>query len=198
MTVEDTFNLLADAADVRYPTPERENKGLCPAHDDHNNPGLAFTISATTGNLIVHCFARECSLEDIATSIGVHPSAFFRNTKGMGQPIHSGIEWSYSNVLELLKMLPLNYSWEEQQEAVFCIIQAAQDMSPGSFDFESPYHEIPYVIMRDVLLYAYCEQHWLPFAREDVDWINKERTGYADKMMRLIRSLSQETRTGEI
>ena len=191
-TVEQAFNLLAEAADVRYPHPDRQNKGFCPGHDDHNNPGLAFTISDTTGNLLVHCFARECDPADVATAIGLPLSAFFRDSKGIGERIETGITWTYPNVLELMKMLPLNYSWEEQQEAVFRVLAACQEMGGDVWECEKPYHEVPYHIMRDVLIYNYCEQDWLTTKGED--WMNGEGTGYADKRIRLVRTLSQEAR----
>ena len=193
MTVEDTFNLLADAANVRYPQPERQNKGLCPAHDDHNNPGLAFTISATTGNLLAYCFARECDPVDIATAIGVPFSAFFRDSKGVGERIQSGIKWTYPDTLSLMEMLPLNYSWEEQQDAVFRVLNGCREMGGDVWECEKPYHEVPYHIMRDVLIHNYCEQDWL--TKDGEDWTNYEGTGYADKHIKLIRQLSQEART---
>lgn len=189
-TTEETFDLLADAAQVRYPTPDRENRGLCPAHDDHNNPGLVFRISATTGNLVVHCFAQECSAEDIAAAIGVPLGSFFPGNKAPGQ-IKPSIVWKYVPVLELLKLLPLGYSWEEQMEAVFRTMEADYDVGCLSL----PFHEVPFTIMRDVLLYTYVEPHW---READTEWWNDEHTGYSDQAMKMLGQLSRDTRTNNL
>jgi hypothetical protein len=189
-TPDDTFDLLADAAGVRYPQPERENRGLCPAHDDHNNPGLVFKISPTTGNLLAHCFAQECSVEDIATSIGVGASAFFVGGSGT---IRVPVEWTYLPFLELLKMLPLGYSWDEQIEAVFRTLDVDLDNDIRCLNL--PYHEVPWTVARDVLLYTYCLPHWKASAES---WWGDEGLGYADKAMRAIAHLSGETKTNDL
>jgi hypothetical protein len=188
--IDTTFDLLADAAGVRYPDPDRENRGLCPAHDDHNNPGLVFRISPTTGNIIVHCFARECSAEDIATSIGVPLTAFFPGNTSPGQ-VRPTIIWKYTPVLELLKLLPLGYSWEDQIEAVFRTMEADEDT--GCLGL--PFHEVPFTVMRDVLLFAYTEPDW---RESGAEWWNNERTGYSDQAMRALSQLSRETRTNDL
>ena len=191
MTVEDTFDILAEAADVRYATPERENKGLCPAHDDHNNPGLAFTISATTGNLLTHCFAQDCLPADVAAAIGVPLSAFFPGSSLKPGQVRPKVGWQYLNVLEVLKLMPLGYSWDEQIEAVFRTLDTDRDIDMLML----PYHEVPYHIMRDVYLYAWCLPHWEAL---NVVWWTYERDGYADQGMKMVRRLSQSNRTSDL
>lgn len=191
-TPEETFDLLAAAADVRYPYPDRENRGLCPAHDDHNNPGLVFRISATTGNLITHCFARECTAEDIATSIGVTLASFFPGNTSPGQ-IKPQIEWHYTPTLELLKLLPLGYSWDEQIEAVFRTLDV--DIGNDIRALGLPFHEVPFIVMRDVLLYTFVQPHW---EATGADWWNSEHTGYSDQAMRALGQLSRDTRTNNL
>jgi len=190
-TPDETFDLLADAAGVRYPQPERENRGLCPAHDDHNNPGLVFKISPTTGNLLTHCFAQECSVDDIAAAIGTTTSAFFKGGSKGGTRIP--IEWHYLPFLELLKMLPLGYSWEEQIEAIFRTLDV--DIDNDIRCLSLPYHEVPFTVARDVLLYTYCLPHW----KESIEaWTGPEGLGYADKHMRTIAQLNGETKTNDL
>jgi hypothetical protein len=132
-------------------------------------------------------------------SIGVTPAAFFVGQGG--HRIDSGIVVRYESTLELLKLLPLNYSWDEQQEAVFRVLAACVTMTEGNEDedatweCEKPYHDVTYPVMRDVLLYEWCLPHWTK-TREK--WITKDRTGYADGAMRLIRQLSKETRRNNV
>jgi len=188
---DEAFDILADAADVRYPQPDRENRGLCPAHDDHNNPGLVFRISPTTDNLVVHCFAQECSAEDIATAIGVPLGAFFAG--GSRGRITVPIQWEYTNFLELLKLLPLGYSWDEQVEAVFRTLDV--DIDNDINCLMMPFHDVPFTVARDVLLYTYA----LPdFQASGEQWWSEEGTGYADKAMRALAQLSRDTRTNDL
>lgn len=192
MKPDEAFDILADAAGVRYPVPSMENRGLCPAHDDRNNPGLVFRISPTTDNLVVHCFARECSVEDIATSIGVPLGAFFAGSTSPGQ-IKPRVEWKYTPFLELLKLLPLDYSWDEQVEAVFRTLDT--DIDNDIRCLMLPFHEVPFSVARDVLLYTYV----LPdFQSSGELWWDNEGTGYGDKAMRALAQLSRDTRTNSL
>lgn len=125
MPVEGTFDTLADAAECRYPNPDRENRGLCPAHADENNPGLVFRISDDTGNLVVHCFARNCTIEDIADSIGLPTTAFFKDGKTSKFAITHKPEWEEPSVLELLKLIPLGMSFDQQVDAIFRVLESA-------------------------------------------------------------------------
>jgi hypothetical protein len=184
------FDALADVAGVRHPQPHRQNKGLCPAHDDHNNPGLSFTLSATTGNLLVHCFARECSPVDIAASIGLPLSAFFTGSQVSGS-IPSRITWRYPSILDLLRLMPIGYSWEKQRDSVFDVIEACNKMGDGTYDFDSPYHELPYIVARDVIVYAYLRRHWE--MKGEPPWPE-----YGDQAMRLIRRLSLDNKTNDV
>jgi len=189
--VESAFDILADAAQVRYPDPNRNNRGLCPAHDDHNNPGLVFKISET-GNLVVHCFAQQCTVTDIAASIGLSVSDFFPGQRRPGQ-VYVPIEWSYPSALELLKALNLGYSWDEQVEAVFRTLEADEDI--GYLFDNAPFHVVPFTIMRDVYLYNYVEPHW---RATNTPWYTKEHDGYSDQAMRRLGKMSQQLKTNNL
>jgi hypothetical protein len=62
------------------------------------------------------------------------------------------------------------------------------------WDCELPYHDVPYVITRDVLLYEWCRPHW---KKNGSRWVTKKRDGYADGAMRFLRRLSNENRRGD-
>ncbi len=119
MNPEDTFEVLADAAQVRYPNPHRDNKGLCPAHGDRHNPGLSFSISNTSGNLIAYCHSQQCTLQSIADAIGVDTQAFFAGGGGNRFSSYVPIVWSESPVLEIMKLIPFGYDFDTTVECVF-------------------------------------------------------------------------------
>ena len=188
MSVEDTFNLLADAAGVRNPYPERENRGLCPAHGDHNNPALVFRI-ADSGKLVAHCFAQGCTLADIAESIGVHESAFF---PGGGSRFAKPVprEFNEPSLLELLKLLPLGMSHEEREEAVFrCLDDAYATgvIDDNTIDLEQPMRELP---TSTVLSYAYL---FTQDALADERWGDVE-----DAIIQNLRQLNRIHRTNKL
>ena len=126
MTPEDTFLLLAEAAGVHHPNPYRDNRGLCPAHGDRNNPALVFKIG-DTGHLVAYCHAQRCTLQQLADSIGVEVSAFFAGNTGSRFAKHIPIEWAEQSFLELLKLIPFGYDFDTTVECVFETLEA--DMS---------------------------------------------------------------------
>lgn len=188
MTVEDTFDLLADAAGVRNPYPERENRGLCPAHGDHNNPALVFRI-ADSGKLVTHCFAQSCSLADIAESIGVHESAFFPGGGSrFSQPVPR--EFDEPSLLAILKLLPLGMSFEEQGAAVFRCLESAYAtgvIDDNTIDIEQPMRELD---TNTVLAYAYL---WTQDALHDERWGDVE-----DAIIQNLRQLNRMHRTNKL
>ncbi len=119
MTPEDTFDVLADAAQVRHPRPHRDNRGLCPAHGDQNNPGLSFRLSNETGNLIAYCHSQHCSLQSIADAIGVEMRGFFVGGGGGKFSTHIPVTWTELCVLELMKLIPFGYDFDTTVECVF-------------------------------------------------------------------------------
>jgi hypothetical protein len=184
LTTEATFDLLADAAGVRHPNPDRENRGLCPAHSDHNNPGLVFRISEDTGNLIVHCFAQHCSLDDLADSIGTSPSAFFKDGRASRFAIQPRVEWVEPSVLELLKLLPLGMSWGEQVEAVFRVLDSAYHsgiQDDDTLDIDQPLKEMPLVSRQAYL------RLWLGDGFDGDNWHEVE-DALLSKLMKLNRT----------
>jgi hypothetical protein len=198
MTVEGTFDTLADAAGCRYPNPDRENRGLCPAHDDHNNPGLVFRISESTGNLIVHCFAQHCSLDDIADSIGVSPSTFFKDGRTSRFATHTRAEWEEPSVLKLLKLLPLGMSFDQQVEAVFRVLDSSyhhplgyddiayqQPIKEGTIDLELPLKHMN-LVTRQTYLRLWCEDVYEP---SEHNWKELE-----DRLLRFLMELNRAHR----
>lgn len=115
-TPEQAFDLLAEAAQVRYPHPDRDNRGLCPAHGDQHNPALVFKIG-DTGNLVAYCHSQHCTIERLAESIGVSTSSFFASGGHFTEVVH--VEWVHLPVLNLLKMLDLGYDHDTLAECVF-------------------------------------------------------------------------------
>ena len=128
MTPEDTFDLLAEASGVRHPNPYRDNRGLCPAHGDMNNPALVFRIG-DTGHLIAYCHSQGCSLQDLANSIGVDTAAFFTGSGGSRFSKHIPIEWTELSILELMKLVPFGYDFDTQVECVFRMLDSDLDYS---------------------------------------------------------------------
>lgn len=126
MTPEDTFDLLADAAGVHHPNPYRDNRGLCPAHGDMNNPALVFKIG-DTGHLIAYCHSQHCTLQALADSIGVETAAFFAGNTGSRFSKHIPIEWQEQSVLELLKLVPFGYDFDTQVECVMRTLESDID-----------------------------------------------------------------------
>ncbi len=124
MEPEDTFQVLADAAHVRSPSYNGDNRGLCPAHGDRNNPGLSFRISNDTGNLIAYCHSRNCTLQSLADAIGVEMGAFFVGSGGTRFSTYVPITWTEMPVLELLKLAPLGYDFDTTVECVFETLQS--------------------------------------------------------------------------
>lgn len=120
-----TFDLLADAAGVRYPNPDRDNRGLCPAHGDEHNPALVFRIG-DTGNLIAYCHSQHCTIKSLAAAIGVTPAAFFAGGSGFTQtPVV--VEWERKPVLDLLKGIPFGY---DEETTIECVMRTL-DLSLG-------------------------------------------------------------------
>ena len=185
MTVEGTFDTLADAASVRYPNPDRENRGLCPAHDDQNNPGLVFRISEDTGNLIVHCFAQGCAIDDIASSIGVHTTAFFKDGRSSTFAIQPRTEWREPSTLDLLKLLPLGMSFDQQVEAVFRVLDCAYllPIDNDTIDLEAPIRGMT-LVTRQTYLRLWCEDIYDP---DTTNWHELEDV-LLSKMMELNRA----------
>ena len=186
MTVEGTFDTLADAASVRYPNPDRENRGLCPAHDDHNNPGLVFRISEDTGNLIVHCFAQHCSLDDIADSIGVPPTAFFKGGRTSRFAVQPRVEWVEPTVLDLLKLLPLGMSFDEQRDAVFRVLDSAYHsgvLDNDTIDIEQPLKAMN-LVTRQAYLRLWMDDAYVP---DEHNWRSIE-DALLSQLMRLNRA----------
>ena len=116
ITVEEAFWLLADASGARSPNPDRETRGNCPAHGDHD-PGLSFRIGEN-GNLLMHCFAQTCTMQRIADSLGISMSSFFPAGGHRTGKYSYSIEWSEQPVLELLKLVPFGYDFDTQVELV--------------------------------------------------------------------------------
>lgn len=184
-TVEEVFDLLADAAQTRYPNPERENRGLCPAHGDTNNPGLVYRI-ADSGKLITHCFSQGCTPQDIADSIGVPLSAFFPDGgSGMVRPRPEYVEPS---LLELLKALPLGMSLEEQEQAVFRCLESAYATGVtgnDTLDIEQPIRELA---TNRVMSYLWL---WL---QDGYDPDRHDWRELSDKTTGWLRDLNRQTR----
>jgi hypothetical protein len=188
MTVEGTFDTLADAAGCRYPNPDRENRGLCPAHDDQNNPGLVFRISESTGNLIVHCFAQHCSLGYIADSIGVSPSAFFKDGRGWKFATLTRPVWEEPSVLKLLGLLPLGMSSTQRLEAVFRVIDSAYRsgmLDNDTLDIEQSLKEMD-LVTRQTYLRLWCEDIYEP---SEHNWKELE-----DRLLRFLLELNRSHR----
>ena len=116
VTVEEAFWLLADASGARSPNPDRETRGNCPAHGDHD-PGLSFRIGEN-GNLLMHCFAQTCTMQRIADSLGISMSSFFPAGGHRTGKYTYLMEWQELSVLELFKLVPLNYDFDTQVECV--------------------------------------------------------------------------------
>jgi len=123
MTPEDTFDLLADASGVRHPNPDRDNRGLCPAHGDTSNPALVFKIGET-GHLIAFCHSQGCTLDALALSIGVETAAFFAGSTGGRFATRVPVEWQEQSVLDLLKLMPFGYDWDTKVECVFATLES--------------------------------------------------------------------------
>ena len=189
-SVETTFDLLAEAADVRHPNPERENRGLCPAHGDVNNPGLVFRI-ADSGKLVTHCFAQDCTPEDIADSIGVNLGAFFPD--GGGQfAIKPKREFIEPSLLDLLKLLPINLSFDQQQDSVFRCLESAYRagvIDNDTIDVEQPMRELP---LNTVLTYVWL---WVEdiFEERTNDWHD-----VSDTIISNLRRLNRSNRTHKL
>ncbi len=192
MTTEGTFDILADAAGCQYPNPDRESRGLCPAHADENNPGLVFRISEDTGNLVVHCFARHCTLDDIADSIGVPTSAFFKGGSSNKWNTRVHAEWKEPSALELFKQLGplLGMDTEEQHEAVFNLLDSAFDNGAtcpkhDTFDIEQPLREMS---TNTILAYLW------EYAK---GWLNPDKYNWhevSDTLLSYLRQLNREQR----
>ncbi len=188
-TVEPTFDLLAEAAGCRHPNPERENRGLCPAHGDHNNPGLVFRI-ADSGKLITHCFSQACTPEDIADSIGVPISAFFPGGSISRFAVKVPAVYVEPSLLELLKLVPLGLSFDEQQAAVFRCLDSGYHsgvMDDDTLDIEQPMRELP-----TVSLMAYIRM-WV----EDILG-NRNFHDVADAVLSTLRKLNRSERTHQL
>ena len=127
MTPEDTFTVLADAAQVRYPHPDRDNRGLCPAHSDEHNPALVFKIG-DTGHLIAYCHSQHCTIEQLAASIGVETRAFFAGGDGSFAE-RVVVDWQHKPVLDLLKLMPMEYDHDTLVECVFRTLDCDLDFA---------------------------------------------------------------------
>ena len=180
MNPEATFHLLAEAAGVHHPNPYRDNRGLCPAHGDRNNPALVFKIG-DTGHLVAYCHAQGCTLQQLADSIGVETSAFFAGNHGSRFAKHTPIKWEEQSFLELLKLVPFGYDFDTQVECVFETIEA--DMSFST----RPLKDILKVELNAIIgiwlapMYDYnTHGNWW-------DW--------HDKTLRTLHALNKDTRT---
>jgi hypothetical protein len=128
MTPQETFDLLAEAAQVRHPNPNRDNRGLCPAHGDQHNPALVFKIG-DTGNLVAYCHSQHCTIEALARSIGVSTSSFFKGTSGSRFATHVPIVWAELPILDLLKLVPFGYDFDTQVECVMRTLDVGLEYS---------------------------------------------------------------------
>lgn len=184
MTVEEVFDLLADAAGVRHPNPERENRGLCPAHMDTHNPGLIFRI-ADSGKLITHCFSQACTAQDIADSIGVPLGAFFPGGKGR---VQAPAEYEEPSLLELLKLLNLGMSHEEREQAIFrCLASAYKHpIDNDTLDVEQPMRSLERITVSNYLWL------WMQglYDTETLNWHEIE-----DAALAQLRQLNRQMRT---
>lgn len=187
MNVEATFDLLADAAGVRHPNPERENRGLCPAHLDSHNPALVFRI-ADSGKLVTHCFAQGCTVEDLAAAIGVPVAAFF--PEGWSGRVRVPTEYVEPSLLDLLKLLPLTYSFDEQVDAVFRVLNVAYDIGVidnDTIDVEQPMRSLPLIVVENYV-WQWCR-----------GWYEYEDHGpwpeVFDSILSFMRALNRERRT---
>lgn len=185
VTVEQAFDILADAAGVRHPNPERSNRGLCPAHMDSHNPGLVFMI-ADSGKLVAHCFAQHCTIDDIADAIGVPVGAFFPD--GSAARLRAPATFTEMTLLELLKLLPLGMSFEQITRSVFRVLEAAfvgGIMEDGTLDIERP--------MRDLDNNALDAYLWL-WAEEVVEPERHDWREVSDSLLSMLRQLNRNTR----
>ena len=180
MSPEDTFDLLAEAAGVKHPNPSRDNRGLCPAHDDHSNPALVFRIG-DSGHLIAYCHSQHCTVEDLAKTLNVSVSSFFAGSDGKRFGIRIPIEYTELSVLELLKLVPFGYDFDTQVECVFTTL-----------DLDLDYSERPLRDMTKTELSA-LSLIWLnPMFDHAIhgDWWDNQ-----DRLMDALRSLNTDTRT---
>lgn len=116
VTPEDALYILADAAGVRNPHPDRDNRGLCPAHGDQHNPALVFKLG-DTGNLVLYCHAQHCTVDKIAAAVGLSTASFFADRGGhFTEPVV--VEWVHRPILDLLKMVPFDYDHDTMVECV--------------------------------------------------------------------------------
>ena len=120
-TPEQAFYLLAEAAGVRHPNPDRDMRGLCPAHGDQNNPALVFKIG-DTGNLVAYCHSQHCTIEQLANAIGVSTSAFFAGGGTFTTTVK--VDWQHKPVLDLLKLMPMEYDHDTLVECVFRTLES--------------------------------------------------------------------------
>ncbi len=183
VTTEEAFDILAEAANSRYADPDRENRGLCPAHHDVNNPGLVFRIS-DEGKLLAHCFARHCTIDDIAESIGVSISAFFPGRRGLfARKPESLLIWP--STLACLELLPLGYDDATvQRKRLFLINDFPEEMA-------KPPREIPYFELRDVFVWSWSWDWWV---KHEVDWATPDHRGYGDKAVTFVMKKAKELR----
>ena len=180
MTPEDTFDVLADAAGVRHPNPYRDNRGLCPAHGDMNNPALVFKIG-DTGHLIAYCHSQGCTLQQLADSIGVETSAFFAGNTGSRFAKHVPIKWVEAPILELMKLMPFEYDFDTTVECVF-----------ATLDSDIEYAERP---LRDLYKNELMNviSIWLEpqfDANTHGNWWD-----WHDKVLRMLHDMNRDTRT---
>jgi len=180
LALNDTFELLAQAAQCRHPVPEKENRGLCPAHEDRRNPALVFTFNEDRTRLLVHCFARECSLDDVARAIGVHPASFFvRSGKPKGD-IPARPRWRYLPFVELIKLLPLPRHFDDEVEAVFNVMETLGDLR-----WDAPMRDLPRTTI-DACIWFYIESEF----KEGDNWYEIRDQAYS-----LLRQWDLEQRT---
>jgi len=144
-----------------------------------NNPGLSFRISNESGNLIAYCFSQNCTLQSIADSIKVEQSAFFVGG-GSRFGTHVPIIWTEQPVLDVMKLLPLEYDWDTQVELVF-----------QTLDLDLEYADQGLSEMTKTDLYALVHIWLGPGYRPEMgDWWE-----YYDRIVRLMHELNRDTRT---
>ncbi len=152
----DTFDLLCQESGVRNPLLHRENRGLCPAHQDRHNPALVFTVNEDETKLLVHCFARECGLEQIAESLGISPASFFVGSiQPKGQIKPRPPRWKYLPLTNLLQLLPITRHFDDEVEAIFKVMEGMD------YPFDQRLRDLPFVEVESAL-WAYLESEFDP------------------------------------
>ena len=185
-SLEDAFELLAEAADCRYPLPDRENRGLCPAHGDRFNPGLVFRISEDHDKILVHCFSRECSMNDIAVAIGLRPRDFFASSGRRPGQLAPRPRWRYLPFVELVKLLPVTRHFDTEVEATFNVLET---LDVSGLDLDAPLRKLPKTTL-EAAIWGYLSSEFNP---DEHDWYT-----IRDTAMGWLRRFDLQERVNEI